>query len=78
MGCNSMPDITKPLPCPKCGKEPRHTVWTNKNNGHKMHQYLCCGIPARRHSEQAAVERWNQMVLELLIKTFGEGSEQND
>ena len=68
MGCST--DMTKPLPCPKCGKEPRYTVWypvlgMGKEN---IHQFACCNILGRRHSKQAAMARWNLMALEYALE----------
>ena len=66
MGCNSLPDITKPLACPKCGKEPTYTKWEHKYNGNLIHMFGCCKEVGwgRRHTKEAAAARWNMMVLE--------------
>lgn len=70
MSCKGMPDITKPLACPKCGKEPQYTKWERRGNGNIIHQIGCCmevGV-GRRHTKQSAAERWNTMVLEYAMR----------
>jgi hypothetical protein len=69
MGFSGSFDITKPLVCPKCGKEPKFTAWEHLHNGTIIFQLGCCREVGfgRRHTKQSAIERWNTMVLEYAL-----------
>ena len=67
MGCDS--SYTKPLACPKCGKEPKFIPWFHLSTGNIIFQLGCCrevGM-GRRRTKQSAVDRWNAMVLEYAL-----------
>ena len=69
MGCSGSFDITKPVVCPKCGKEPKFTIWEHLYNGNKMHQLGCCleVYMGRGRTKQEAKEKWNKFALEYAL-----------
>lgn len=70
MGCDA--SYFEPLPCPKCGKKPIGSVWEHRFNGNKIRQLGCCGLMARGQTKQKVEEKWNEMVLEYTIRSYGE------
>jgi hypothetical protein len=75
MGYSAESDITKPLPCPKCNKQPLYVVWEHRHSDRKIHRFSCCGIRAGKYTKQDALAKWNLLALKYALKEMdGDGN----
>lgn len=73
MGYSSMPDVSKPLACQKCGKEPERIVWRSELGLPDIHQVSCnrCRIISRAYSKKKAIEKWNDIAIKIFLDRKG-------